>query len=360
MKKIIAILLGLALLLCCVSGLAEETGKQTLGSVRVNGEFTLKGVLAEGYRAVPFERSDEAMLVRIVSDDPARPEMMLSIAFDESYYDVERLNDLNDDELAILEETFAGTDPYVNISYDETAYGTRLMICRTTTETYDYLDIFTIYKGYFVEFVMYPGKKAPEQRLTDAEAAGCIAFLSELDFVEGIEEPEAAVEGRTFDAVIEGYDAETKTVEAVLLVPVTLAESQVAALREGDSIQIGTEETEIGTLQNDGNTVIINDEYELRKNPEGQYNPYLYDLPVLTEVKRVTLAIPDSLVFEEGIDPELGDPLEEPRILTAADFFKALEVAENGGIGFDAENIRITFDDDGEPVRIERNYSPAQ
>ena len=99
---------------------------------------------------------------------------------------------------------------------------------------------------------------------------------------------------------------------------------------------------------------------ELRKNPEGQYNPYLYDLPVLTEVKRVTLAIPDSLVFEEGIDPELGDPLEEPRILTAADFFKALEAAENGGIGFDAENIRITFDDDGEPVRIERNYSPAQ
>ena len=50
MKKIIAILLSLALLLGCAAGLAEGAEKQSFGTIRVNGEFTLKGSLPEGYK----------------------------------------------------------------------------------------------------------------------------------------------------------------------------------------------------------------------------------------------------------------------------------------------------------------------
>ena len=110
--------------------------------------------------------SDDAILSFIVSEDPSKPEMILSIAYDETYSDVERLNDMDDEALAILEKTFTDTDPYAYITYDETAYGTRLLICRTQSEVYDDLDIFTIYKGYFVEFMVTPGKASADQKIS--------------------------------------------------------------------------------------------------------------------------------------------------------------------------------------------------
>ena len=100
MKKIIALLLGLILLLGCAAGGAEEAEKaekKIYGSLRVNGDFTLKGIVPEGYEIIPFELSDDAYISRFINDDPARPQMILSVAFDETYGDVEKLNDLDDD-----------------------------------------------------------------------------------------------------------------------------------------------------------------------------------------------------------------------------------------------------------------------
>ena len=51
MKKIIAIILGLAMLLCAVSVTAEGTQeKVTIGTVSINGAFTLQCGIPEGYR----------------------------------------------------------------------------------------------------------------------------------------------------------------------------------------------------------------------------------------------------------------------------------------------------------------------
>ena len=358
MKKILAILLSLALLLGCSACLAEE--KQSYGTIRVNGEFTLKGILAEGYQIIPIEISDDAILIRIVSDDPTRPTMLLSIAYDESYSNVDRLNDLDNDALAILEKTFTDTDPYAEITYDETAYGTRLLLCRTRSETYDSLDIFSIYKGYFVEFVMIPGEGAPVQRLTEEAVKSCIEFLSELDFVEGAEEAAMRAEGMTFTAKINGFDAEAKTIDVSLLTPVVLTEWDIGEIKEGGAIRIGTDDVEISTLSRDGDDIVINDEYYLRKNEGGQYNPYFYDSPLLQEVKAMTIAVPDSLVFTENIDPLSGEMLEEEQTLTAADLFAALEAAKDDGVGFDSENVSVSFDENGAAVQIERFYAPWQ
>ena len=364
MKKIIAILLSLALLLGCAAGLAEgteaEAEKHIFGAIRANGEFTLKGVLPEGYKVVPFELSEDSILTRIVSDDPTKPVTALSIAFDESYSDVQRLNDLDDDALAAIEKTFTDTDPYANITYDETAYGTRLLVCRTTSETYDYLTLFSIYKGYCVEFVMTPGREAPEQHLTDEDVANCNVFLSELDFVEGFEETEAKIEGNTFTALINGFNAEARTIDVALLKAVVMTEWQAVSINEGDTIRIGTEDVEIGTLSYDGDDAVINDEYYLRRNSDGLYNPYSYDYPIMETVRTMTLAVSDSVVFAEDIDPEDGDPLDEAKELTADDLFAELEAAKSGGVGFDAQNVRITFDENGEAARIERFYTPWQ
>ena len=360
MKKIIAMLLCLVLL-GCAAGLAEEAAeKQSFGSIRVNGEFTLKGILPDGYRIIPFELSDDAILSRIQTNDPTKPEMMLSIAYDETYSDVERLNDLDDEALAVLESSFTDTDPYANIYYDETEHGTRLLICRTQSDNYDYLVIFSIYNGYFVEFMMKPGKEAAEQKLTDDEVASCNVFLSELDFVPGIEVPKVKVNGKTFTAVINGFDAEAKTIDVSLMAPIVLTEWQAVSINEGDTIMIGTDEVKIETLSYDGDDAIINDEYYLEKNDDGLYNARLYESPVLEEVKAMTVSIADSVVFTEDIDPETGVVLDEAKTLTAADFFAALAAVTEETVGFDSRNVSITFDDNGDVSAIERFYAPWQ
>ena len=54
----------------------------------------------------------------------------------------------------------------------------------TTIGISDFVDIMTVYKGYSIEFVMYPNPTAANQSLSDKQVQMCIDFLSNLDFVE--------------------------------------------------------------------------------------------------------------------------------------------------------------------------------
>ena len=362
MKKIIAILLSLALLLGCAAGLAEEQEpqKQIFGSIRANGDFTLKGVLPEGYMVRPFELTDDSILIELIPEDETRPEMVLSVAYDETYSDVKRLNDLDDDALAVLEATFTDTDPYVNITYDETGYGTRLMVARTTSDTYDYLDIFTIYDGYFVEFVMIPSKAAGKLHLTDEETELCNTFLTALDFVEGVEQAELVLAGQTYDAYINGYDKEAKTIDVTLLTPITLTTWEVMSITEGGTLRIGGSTIEVGTVKYEGDETIVNDEFYLKRNADGMIVAYDWDYPLMAEAKTMTLAVSDQVVFTEEIDPSSGEMLEQAKELTADDLFAALDAAKEGGVQFNSLNVRITFDEDSELAKVERHYAPWQ
>ena len=137
MKKIIAIILGLAMLLCAVSAMAED--KVTLGTVSINGAFRLQSALPEGYKITPLTVTPEQYVALISSEDPAKPAMQLSIAFDEQYADVERLNDMDDEALALLEQSFIDNDPEVEITYGETGYGTRVLVAKHDTEEVDFI-----------------------------------------------------------------------------------------------------------------------------------------------------------------------------------------------------------------------------
>ena len=365
MKKIFALLLSLALLLGCAAGLAEAPGdKQTFGTLRVNGEFTLKGLLPEGYQIVPYKQSEDAVICMIQSDDNTRPSLILSIAFDETYSDVMPLNDLDDAALAILERTFTDIDPYASITYDETAHGTRLLLCRTTTDTYDYLDITSIYQGYFVELVMVPGTGAAEAKLTDDQISTCIDLLSDLDFIAGIEEEgngEAQLVNNAVDVLIRGFDAEAKTIDLTLLAPALVEDSRIESLSEGDTLLIGSENVTVETLERgEDGEVLINGLYTLTKIDGGYYTAKDMEMPVLVEFGNLTVSVPDSVVFIEGIEPEYGEPLDEPVTLTAADLFSALAAAQNGGIGFDTQNVTVTFDENGELAQVRREHTPWQ
>ncbi|MBR3105808.1 MAG: hypothetical protein IKH30_01335 [Clostridia bacterium] len=178
MKKLLAAVFCLVLALSCLSALAQEE-KTNLGVINVNGAFNLKCALPEDYRLEVTDVDSTGLKANILPLDPAKPSMILIVEFDDMYAQVERLNDLSDEDLAFLESTY---DEYkVEFTYSETSYGTKLLIAKEVGDDEDFVSIFSIYKGYQVEFIMLPGESSAA--LTDAQIQQCIAFLSELDFV---------------------------------------------------------------------------------------------------------------------------------------------------------------------------------
>ena len=97
------------------------------------------------------------------------------------YGEVERMNDLPEDDLAVLEHSF--TDEHeVEISYRETGYGTKLLVAKEVGDDPDFVTFLSIYKGYFVEFTLAPNPNAADQTLTEEQIKMCIDFLTDVDF----------------------------------------------------------------------------------------------------------------------------------------------------------------------------------
>ncbi len=182
MKKIMALLLCISVLLCAAAAFAQEGEKTYLGTVSMNGAFELRCKLPEGYAASEVDTDSGIMLMTVASEDPEKPIMMLSVAFDELLADVDRLNDLDAEALSKIEATFHADDQ-VNISYCETAQGTKLMMVREVFEDMDFVDFYTIYKGYQLEFVLVGGGQGKEP-ITEEQVQTALNFLSDLEFVD--------------------------------------------------------------------------------------------------------------------------------------------------------------------------------
>lgn len=160
----------------------EAQGDEKLGRLSVNGEFDITCKLPQDYKLQTVDKRGENIVASVLSDDMTKPQMYLSIAFDDSYADVEKLNDLSDEDLKALEATYTDMNE-VTISYSQTGLGTKLLIARETGNDTDFVDILTIYKGYLIEFNMTPNPKAADQQLTDAQVQMCVDFLTNMDFI---------------------------------------------------------------------------------------------------------------------------------------------------------------------------------
>ena len=178
MKKVLALLFCLALMLGCAA-VAETAEKTYLATVDMNGAFKLQCALPEGYGIEEIE-SNEATYIAMFKADESRPLLTLSIAYNELYSDVFRMNDLDAETLAQIEDSFKAEDD-VEITYTETAYGTKLMVVKEADGSADYVDFYSVYLGYEIEIVVVA---QDENGLTDEQIQMVIDFLSELDFVE--------------------------------------------------------------------------------------------------------------------------------------------------------------------------------
>ncbi len=364
MKKIIAMILSLAMLLCAASAMAEEPkGKVTIGTLSINGAFTLQCGLPEGYKPTPVSVTTDQVVAVIKSEDPNAPTMGLSVAYDEMYSDVERLNDLTPEERAQLEQTFIDEDPNVEITYGETGYGTLLLIARHESDGLDYVAFFSIYKGYTVHFVLTPSKEAESRDLTEEQMRLSIDFLTDLDFIPA-DAPvfsKRIVAGQKFVTNLSGYDPEANTVIAEVIHGIPLPETTVEALEVGDTLRAGRFELEITKLDitEEGDIVINDGDAELRKYGD-EYHIILDDDREYTEpYGTLTLEIPDTLSIEDGIDRKTGEILDEPVQYTVEEF-KSMLSDENLSPDFASDNVWVAYDDDGEMISVERFYTPWQ
>ena len=178
MKKFLAILLCVSMLLGCAA--LAETEKASLGVVNVNGAFELKCALPEGYSLEVLFSETHFCLASVNPEDETKPTLMISVAYNELYSDVERINDLDEETLKRIEDSFRDEDD-VEITSMETAYGTRLMVVMEVSDSVDYLDFYTIYKGYEVELVLIHANEG--ESITEAEIQMAVKFLSDMDFV---------------------------------------------------------------------------------------------------------------------------------------------------------------------------------
>ena len=178
MKKFLAFLLCLSMLLGCAA--LAETEKASLGVVNVNCAFELKCALPEGYSLKVLFSETHFCLASVNPEDETKPTLMISVAYNELYSDVERINDLDEETLKRIEDSFRDEDD-VEITSMETAYGTRLMVVKEVSDSVDYLDFYTIYKGYEVELVLIHANEG--ESITEAEILMAVKFLSEMDFV---------------------------------------------------------------------------------------------------------------------------------------------------------------------------------
>ena len=175
MKKIIALALALALVLCATAVLAEETAEKTrLGSLNVGEAFTIQSKVPESYTFKPLV-STELNMIGELSAGEGKPTVYISIAYNEEYNGVERFNDVDEATVEQIKDSFRYMD---EVAFEdlETAYGTRLL--KVTQADKSFVDIYTIYKSYELEFVL----TAPGE-VQDADVQMLVDFISDMDFV---------------------------------------------------------------------------------------------------------------------------------------------------------------------------------
>ena len=171
MKRIIALALCLIMILGAAAVSADETAKTEMGTLNVGETFLIRSRIPEGYTYMPVLNT-ELNIVGILSAGEDRPAVTVSIAYNEEYADTERFNDVDEAVVEEIRESFREVDEEVTFEDLQTAYGTRLL--KVTGD--GFVDIYTIYKSYELEFVMTGAD------LTEADVQMMVDFISDMDF----------------------------------------------------------------------------------------------------------------------------------------------------------------------------------
>ena len=185
MKKIIATVLALALVLACAAAAAEAVPelpeKESMGVLRMSKAFDIRySTLPDDYTLSVYMQNDMTIIANIETPREDLPRMGLIIAFNDGWADTERLNDVSEEDLQAVRDSFTVEYGTPEFAMRETAYGTKLLTVMAPSGLDAY--VYTIYKGHEIEIHLIPG--AGQEKLTEADVDRVVAFLSDVDFVE--------------------------------------------------------------------------------------------------------------------------------------------------------------------------------
>lgn len=178
MKKFIALAICLVMLLGGTAAMAEAETK-SMGVLKVNKAFDITyNPLPNDYELSIYVQNDMTILANIYTKQKTLPRMGLSIAFNDEWSGVERLNDISEEDLQLIKDDFS--QEYDGLAFDtrETAYGTKLLIVKAPSGLDAY--VYTIYKEHEIEVHIFPGEE--QDVLTDADIEHVVAFLSDMQF----------------------------------------------------------------------------------------------------------------------------------------------------------------------------------
>ena len=179
MKKIIAVAIAVLLLLACAAAPAESQ-MESLGTLRVQKGFDIRySALPDDYTLTVFLQDEMTIFANIESTRTNLPRMGLVIAYNDQWAETERLNDLSEEEMQVIRNSFAEEYGDLEFEIKETKYGTNLLVVEAPSRLDAY--VYTIYKGHEIEIHLFPG--ADQEALTDADIDRVVAFLSDMEFV---------------------------------------------------------------------------------------------------------------------------------------------------------------------------------
>ena len=179
MKKAFVMMMCILTTVVCSFAAAENAVKEDYTVVSVNGTFNIRGVTPDGYQVADIQNHDSIIWASFSAEDQTKPYFDLVISFAEEFANVERLNDLSEEEMMELVDD----DPTLSDRIDmmETDFGTKVLILRSNNPLDDFASFVTVYKGYEVALNLFPGRDSLEP-LTDEQIAPAMKFLSDLDF----------------------------------------------------------------------------------------------------------------------------------------------------------------------------------
>ena len=119
------------------------------------------------------------IIANIKSPRADLPQMGLVIAFNDEWADTERLNDVSEEDLQAIKDSFSEEYEDAAFGTRETAAGTKLLTVTVPGGQDAY--VYTIYKGHEIEIHLIPGKE--QGVLADSDLERVVAFLSDMDFV---------------------------------------------------------------------------------------------------------------------------------------------------------------------------------
>lgn len=174
MKKILALCVAVAMLLCSVSALADTTKVV----INYDAGMDITQVVPEGYTA-DYDVAGEGILWMTLTKDDDSLGFVMTIAADAEHDDKIRLNDLTAEEKEAFAHALFEDMDKEEWSIMETGQGTEAVVVKTTEDAYSAVLVSTLYYGYgIVLYVGYPDGR----ELSDADVEAAMQILTDLSF----------------------------------------------------------------------------------------------------------------------------------------------------------------------------------